>query len=152
MSTKLFDKLVALAGCVETELEAVGVTTCSIKVTASQTVDLSADMEEGDTAWVALNQTLPAVLLEEGQSTKCATVWQHIITIGHVTCYPITEDPLSDAEMLRLTDKQLAVMNALRKAIVCCDWRGRSLLDVTDWNPIFEGGVIGGQWQVVLDE
>lgn len=151
MTTPLFDRMVALAGCVESELDAIGVSNCRLIVTAADAVDLSASMESGDTAWVALGRTEPVLLLEEGQSTKCASVWRHTLTIGHVTCYPIQEDPLSDQQMLEITQKQLDVHKALRRAMACCSWAGRDPFDVVDWVPIFEGGVVGGQWQMTLD-
>lgn len=146
--------MVSLAGCVETYLAEQGITNCRLIVTAAESIDLSADMSDGDTAWVALGRAEPLLMLEEGQSTRCNAGYRYTLMVGHVTCYPVEEDPLTDQVMLEVTDRQMTAMLALRQAITCCDWIGTpktAVFDVVDWTPIFEGGVVGGQWQVVLD-
>lgn len=152
MSTKLFDAMVRLAGCITTELEEIEIENCRVLVTAAEQIDLSADMSDGDTAWVALGGIEPVVTLQEGQSTRCNTLYRYTLAVGHVSCYPITEHPTTTEEMLATTDKQTQAMEALLRGITCCSWVPvNRVFDVTEWIPFYEGGVVGGQWTVVLE-
>lgn len=154
MSAAVFTKMAALAGCLKTELNAEGFSECRLIVTAAESLDLSSDLSDGDIAWVSLVRAEPNLSIDfEGGAggTPCKIGYLYRLLVGHVTCYPIEEDPLGDDVMLEVTERQTRAMVAARKAVTCCSWAGRqSVVDVDGWTPIFEGGMVGGQWEVTL--
>lgn len=74
----------------------------------------------------------------------CATPLAASFVMGVVRCFQVNPRGESGEDMLRWLDKQMADMQAMRRAILCCGVEDVSLGTYTPIGP--EGGAFGGSW------
>lgn len=106
-------------------------------------------------AWVRLVGAYPQASLGEADLTdnNCRKALGLDLEIGVMRCFPVSEDPPSEAELLLVSDQQVADMLAMRKAILCCDaFDGVILGNYEPIGPEGEGGLVGGIWQFAVGE
>lgn len=151
--------LVALAGCVETQLKSANLVTCFGGVVSGDGVDMSEIGESGAMWWVRLaNLTVTAPGGEGNGTPACKPVFLANVGVGYATCYPINEDgrAMSEEQQLASSDLVHAAMMALYRAMACCDWyatgSGIGRIAVVTWTPSGpNGGVLGGEWLLQIE-
>jgi hypothetical protein len=164
----IYPALVALSGCLCNELAASGLPTpCFCGVLPGANVPMAycgecvAGVSDangcGGQAWVRLEQVFPSVIFPTpAENTVCNTGLVASIEIGVLRCMQVIEEsgeaPSLD-EQVRATRLQLADMQAMRRAVLCCDWRADSDLQLllTSYTPVGpEGGCVGGTWSFMV--
>lgn len=102
-------------------------------------------------AWVGVSRIFPAsgfgVEPEVGQS--CSTGLNAELVLGVVRCYAVTKDNPNPDQSLEYARQMLSDMNALRRAVLCCD--AIEDRELGEWTPLGpEGGLYGGSWNLTV--
>lgn len=157
-----YDLLCSLAACVCAELTPTGrpgPDLCFCGVLPGDIADaglagLDGNCEDGcGMAWVRLESAYPAVSVGQVSTDEnsCGTYLGLDIEIGTLRCIELGEDgePPSAAAFETAVRQQLSDMEAVRRAVKCCD----SLRDLDYLLGVYapagpQGGVAGGVWTV----
>ena len=163
----IYPALVALSACLCAELTASGLPTpCFCGVLPGANVPMSycgecggfSDAKCGGQAWVRLDSVFPSTIFPSpADTTQCSTGLAASIEIGVLRCMQVMEEggeaPSLD-EQVRATRLQMADMQAMRRAVMCCDWRAdpdHKIL-LTTYVPVGpEGGCVGGTWTFMVE-
>lgn len=103
-------------------------------------------------AWVRLVTVYPSRTLGQADETagNCNSLLGYDVELGVVRCLLVGDDaggPPDAAAMLASTEMQVADMEAMRRAVLCCTPAKEFLLGAyTPYGP--EGGLVGGTWLV----
>lgn len=110
-------------------------------------------------AWVRVVTAYPASELGVADTSpnNCAKGLGLDIEVGVMRCFPVSGDPPTVAELLEVSDKQVADMLAMRRAILCCveeldDGVEVVMGEYTPIGPEGEGGQVGGAWLISVAE
>lgn len=165
--TEIYPAMVALSGCLCAELTASGLPTpcfCGVLPGANvpmaycgECTGVSGANGCGGQAWVRLDTGFPSVIFPSpAETTVCNTGLVVGMEIGVLRCMQTMEEggeaPSLD-EQVRATRLQLADMQAMRRAVMCCDWRRDpdSQLLLSTYTPVGpEGGCVGGTWTFMV--
>lgn len=95
-------------------------------------------------AWVGIETIAPM------EDTFCSGALVVGLNVGVLRCMPVTRDDPSAAQYAEYMAQALADMQALRKALLCCDHEVEDVALGT-WTPYGpEGGVYGGFWTATV--
>lgn len=159
--TLIYPRLVELAACLCTEIEASGLfhgeelCFCGLQFGDLVPIDLLEKKSVGaGVAWVRMAQAFPSTSFpnpDEGSGT-CATLLAYEVEVAIARCVPILDrngKPPSVAQSLEAARLQLADMAAMRRAVACCFGGGDIDYTLMQYQPIpVSGGVGGGFWTV----
>lgn len=151
------DTLEQLAACLCAQIitdGSPGVCFCGLVPGEAVALDYLGDCPDGlcGMAWTRLITAYPATILGTPslEPGNCAIGLGLDIELGIARCasMPATDGtPPSDAQLLADTQQQVADMETMRRAVLCCnegiDW---ILTNYTAQGP--QGGLVGGSWVV----
>lgn len=110
-------------------------------------------------AWVRLVLSYPASEVGVADTTigNCGKGLGLDLELGVMRCFPISEEPPTEAELLAVSDKQIEDMLGMRRAITCCfadeeEDIGYVMGEYTPVGPEGEGGQVGGVWLISVAE
>jgi hypothetical protein len=154
--TTIWPAMVALSACVCEVLEERGLLPddcfCGILPGSQVSYDYPNGM-----AWVRLTNAFPSNNFPVQETTlrgSCTAPLAAELEIGMLHCAPMMSSTgivPGVADQYEATRLQIATMAALRTAITCCT--DDFLLILGEYNPIGpEGGLVGGSWQVWIEQ
>lgn len=114
--------------------------------------------EEAGMAWVRVTTAWPSASFPNATAqASCAAPLAFGVELGVLYCAPgaaADGDPPGMSAQFDAVRLQLAAMNSIRRAVICC-FPGRRASDVVlgVYNPMGpEGGVVGGYWSISVAE
>lgn len=163
----IYPKMVQIAGCLCSELEAAGISTCFCGVLPGGEAVLDFCGGEdggcdaagcGGQAWVRLTQAYPSTSFPDPDvvASNCNGGITFELEVGFSHCAPMPDSdgtPPTVGEQLEAVRIQMAGMAAMRRAISCC-WGNRDdepefLLGAYTPQPV-SGGCISATWSVLV--
>lgn len=156
----LFEALTALATCVCAQIEADGGPApcfCGIIPGDAAVPQYAGNCQDKcGMAWVRLMSSYPSsgVGVVNSRPGNCASEQDAVVEVGWVRCMP-TGNQYGDAptpdELLQATDEQMAGLQTLKSAIVCCPAFTSKDYILGAYTPLGPaGGLVGGTWTVTL--
>lgn len=113
--------------------------------------EVSTEWADDGQAWVRLVQAYPSKTFPDPsvESTPCGAGMAYQVEMGVLRCLPKPSglsNGVGVGDMLNVVRQQLADVQTMKRAILCCVEGDRELIlnTYTPWGP--EGGVYGGTW------
>lgn len=106
-------------------------------------------------AWVRLVQAYVSSSVGEADLTvnNCGKALGLDIEMGVLRCFPIQAEAPSEEDLITISDKQIEDMEAMRRAILCCDAFDAVVLSAYEpVGPLGQGGFVGGVWTFSVGE
>lgn len=148
--TPVMTKLAALAECLCDQINASGLPTpclCSVIPGAALPLDVGTCDDGNGIAYVRLVATYPSVSVGVADITpgNCDKGLGFDIELGLFRCFPMEAEPSAAEVLLEAAVLQMADLDAMRRALNCCDWLPSKDFVVGQYQPFGpDGGVVGG--------
>lgn len=159
----IYPVILELAGCLQAEYEDADEKLDEVQLITGQDIAVDGLGEDCNSAvgYVRFSLAFPSegnFPAPEPSTSPCGTVFGYQITVGVVRCAPEMQDDGSPPPKIELNEflrLQLADMAAMRRAISCClaDKFDDRLHSIIQYAPLpAQGGIGGGEWQLVVQE
>ena len=157
--TSFYQHLIALSQCVCEQVEAAGLMgdLCFCGLVGGDTRIAAVGPNGEGMAWVRLVEVYPSTTfpaLTQAVNTSCTAPLVAGVEVGITTCAPqprTSSGNITPEDWLNAVRKQMAGMQALRKAIECCLPNEDKVLG--QWTPIGpQGGEMGGFWRAWIGQ